>query len=378
MSRSERARWTEQEDELILNLVATGSRDWAGLAEKIGGRTADAVRNHWHRLVKNHDGLKVEEAEEKPRPDRQKWSTEEDAIIVAAVEELGKSWREVAKRLPPRVDNGKQRSDSSVRNRWERLMKNRGGSDVSPPQSGPPSPVIGAATLVPLDAVPDTPLHPGGDAAQQPSLFANFISGLSLSGRRSNSCGTEPSQTSVPPVPLFGTNACRTGEQERDRARVCFEESSKFSVREYSARGPMSGRCESSAWGEESSRFSVRKDGSCADLAELSERSMRIEGRSRDSEVEVDDEGLCNELRNALGLEATPKGKSPFTDFGMPAFHAPEPVTLEAMPKRSSDTLIGELAEFDFDELLNTSEQVLRMHSPNKLASPARASVSCF
>lgn len=68
---------------------------------------------------------------------RQMWSAEEDAIIEAGVAEFGCKWRQIAARL-----NG--RSDSSVRNRWMRLCKERqtkreGGADpaAAPPPARP-------------------------------------------------------------------------------------------------------------------------------------------------------------------------------------------------------------------------------------------------
>ena len=45
---------------------------------------------------------------------RKEWSAEEDATIIAAVEEHGQKWRIIAAKLPGR-------SDDAVRNRWKRL-----------------------------------------------------------------------------------------------------------------------------------------------------------------------------------------------------------------------------------------------------------------
>ena len=45
---------------------------------------------------------------------RKEWSAEEDATIMAAVEEHGQKWRIIAAKLPGR-------SDDAVRNRWKRL-----------------------------------------------------------------------------------------------------------------------------------------------------------------------------------------------------------------------------------------------------------------
>lgn len=49
---------------------------------------------------------------------RTTWTPEEDAAILAGVQELGFKWRQIAARLPGR-------SDDSVRNRWNRLEEGR-------------------------------------------------------------------------------------------------------------------------------------------------------------------------------------------------------------------------------------------------------------
>mmetsp|Transcript_27707 Transcript_27707/g.70637 ORF Transcript_27707/g.70637 Transcript_27707/m.70637 type:complete len:345 (+) Transcript_27707:425-1459(+) len=160
LSTAERVRWTDEEDALILEHASLngGVHDWESIAAKLtkvaaskgqSGRTADAVRNHWHRLVKtrtaalksepgaDHDeGIRAQ----RPRTDRQKWTEEEDAIILKGVEAVGKQWRAIAKLLPPRPDSGKQRSDSSIRNRWERLMKKESADSSSGLSSGALSP----------------------------------------------------------------------------------------------------------------------------------------------------------------------------------------------------------------------------------------------
>ena len=53
--------------------------------------------------------------------DRQSWDKEEDEVILRGVAAVGKSWRAIATLLPRGAD-GKLRSDSSVRNRWHRLV----------------------------------------------------------------------------------------------------------------------------------------------------------------------------------------------------------------------------------------------------------------
>jgi len=161
----ERVRWSPEENRLILEHAARtqGTHDWESIAIKLTesaaargtSRTADAVRNHFHRLIKSREGQEgyyFEETDHAPsriRTERQKWTDEEDAIIMKGVNDLGKQWRVIAKRLPKRVDNGKHRSDNSVRNRWERLMKKSPVVADSPTSDDQPSPTTVAVEIPP-------------------------------------------------------------------------------------------------------------------------------------------------------------------------------------------------------------------------------------
>jgi len=150
---STRARWREEEDHFILSQAChRNQHDWEAIADKVNetfgtGRTADAVRNHWHRLLKVHGPQVIgamQEGEEadvtRQHADRMKWTETEDRIITQEVSRLGKCWRAIARLLPARAD-GRHRSDSSVRNRWERLEKKMAHDAVSDESSlsDPPS-----------------------------------------------------------------------------------------------------------------------------------------------------------------------------------------------------------------------------------------------
>jgi len=47
-----KAGWTETEDKLVLLAVRTFGTQWTAVSDQLVGRTADAVRNRWHRLQK--------------------------------------------------------------------------------------------------------------------------------------------------------------------------------------------------------------------------------------------------------------------------------------------------------------------------------------
>lgn len=178
-----RERWSQDEDSVIRAHAVTyggGQQAWDVLAAHLPGRSTDSIRNRWHRLgLHKQDVETLKDALCDPKllhaqlnglacampaaaakvvQTRQYWTRDEDNIILSAVERLGMSWRKIAKALPPQ-ENGKLRTDSSVRNRWKRLCEGSGGT-MAPP-STPPAPAAAAAdppafrfNLPPLAAEP--------------------------------------------------------------------------------------------------------------------------------------------------------------------------------------------------------------------------------
>jgi hypothetical protein len=146
--------WGEHEDLTILSCVRKLGTQWPLIALELPGRTPDAVRNRWHRLQQTHlltdemhqkrvheaagalllasgDRSTVEvDLENTNSSDkantcikgadhgRAMWSPQEDALIEDGVKRFGCRWRQIAAALPGR-------SDSSVRNRWMRMLKDR-------------------------------------------------------------------------------------------------------------------------------------------------------------------------------------------------------------------------------------------------------------
>lgn len=160
-----KAGWTEEEDSIVHMSVKALGTQWQAVADRLPGRTADAVRNRWHRLQKRGSfaGIAAGEtldqmalttavpgggldgsvggADDGSAPSglssqalaladlgvggvatvtgsdhgRAKWSAEEDGMILRGVRTLGCRWREIAALLPGR-------SDSSIRNRWHRML----------------------------------------------------------------------------------------------------------------------------------------------------------------------------------------------------------------------------------------------------------------
>jgi len=170
--------WTAEEDKIIIAAVAQYGTQWPRVAAELPGRTADSVRNRYHRLQRgNRQALGIQRqsahcAEKAAFPtspmsifstphavgasvlkgdhSRSVWSAQEDDIIREGVRRVGCKWRQIAAMLP-------DRSDSSIRNRWKRIANDDTGVRKS---SEPLQPAcMQEATTLP-SSVPPAPFSP--------------------------------------------------------------------------------------------------------------------------------------------------------------------------------------------------------------------------
>uniref|UniRef100_A0A7S2Z9D6 Uncharacterized protein n=1 Tax=Rhodosorus marinus TaxID=101924 RepID=A0A7S2Z9D6_9RHOD len=117
--------WTKDEDEALLSLMEeTKSKSWTLLAKKLHNRTGKQCRERW---VNHLD----------PNINKNPWTADEDLKLIKLQAQLGNRWVEFTKELP-------QRSENSVKNRWNLIMKRRsakprGGELRSKPKSQPSS-----------------------------------------------------------------------------------------------------------------------------------------------------------------------------------------------------------------------------------------------
>ena len=126
MTSREKCHWTDEENRIMISNIQRHGTQWDLVAAQLPGRTADAVRNHCHRLQTSSvcweqglwslssDGTWTEDRKTGSAHDRSVWTAEEDRIICEGYEVFGCKWRRIGAKLPGR-------SDSSVRNRWTRI-----------------------------------------------------------------------------------------------------------------------------------------------------------------------------------------------------------------------------------------------------------------
>ena len=101
-----RGPWSQAEDQYLLQLVQThGAHNWVRISELIQARSPKQCRERYHQNLK-------------PSLNLQPITPEEGQLIERMVNEMGKRWAEIARRL-----NG--RSDNAVKNWWNGGMNRR-------------------------------------------------------------------------------------------------------------------------------------------------------------------------------------------------------------------------------------------------------------
>ena len=120
---SRKLKWTAQEDQNLLNAVERlGTKSWKAVANYVQGRSGKQCRERWLGQLN-------------PQVSTDKWSIDEDMILIRAQKTHGNKWSIISTLLPGR-------SAISIKNRWSWLTRHgvtqSEASDSSIPPSSPP------------------------------------------------------------------------------------------------------------------------------------------------------------------------------------------------------------------------------------------------
>jgi hypothetical protein len=111
-----KAKWTIPEDRaLTSSLQELGTTNWPLVAAALPGRSSKQCRERWTSQLD-------------PSLNRENWTPDEDAVLVAQQRQVGNCWSRIAQFLP-------KRSANAVKNRWSWLTRHRPAARKQPPKA---------------------------------------------------------------------------------------------------------------------------------------------------------------------------------------------------------------------------------------------------
>ena len=98
------SKFSNKEDETLKRLVEElGTEKWTDIAEKLGTKNARQCRERWMNYLN-------------PNINRQKFTEDEDKLLIALVSELGKKWVVI-------MSHFERRTDTQLKNRYNLLVR---------------------------------------------------------------------------------------------------------------------------------------------------------------------------------------------------------------------------------------------------------------
>lgn len=89
---NKRKPWNKEDDDKLLGLIEVHGKDWAKIAEEIPGKSGKQVRERYLNTLD-------------PTINKEKWSKQEDKIILTMYYQIGSKWSDISKMLNNRPEN---------------------------------------------------------------------------------------------------------------------------------------------------------------------------------------------------------------------------------------------------------------------------------
>lgn len=185
--------WTAEEDEQLLRLVGLYGQRWSEIAKHMPRRIGKRCRERWENHLK--EGL---------RKDR--WTEEEERVLIDARERLGNRWTDIAKLLEGRGVN-------QIKNHWYSISRRRAGIGGAPPSAAttPPASTASAAPTKPSSSLSRCTLPTAAVlSAPQPPAAASTATAAPKPAAPASSSSSVCSQPPAPassPTPLEASSA---------------------------------------------------------------------------------------------------------------------------------------------------------------------------